>query len=53
MAKQSNSVPEKSSKPAASGTGGPAPTKPIRKISVPSPGGKHIGPSGAPYYEKT
>jgi hypothetical protein len=54
MAKQKNSAPEKSSTPAASGSGGnPAPAQTIRKISVPSPGGKHIGPDSAPYYEKT
>lgn len=53
MAKQSNSTPEKSSKPASSGTGGPGATKPIRKISVERPGGKHVGPKSAPYYEKS
>lgn len=53
MSKQSNSTTEKSSTPASSGTGGPEPTKPIRKISVEKPGGSHVGPKGAPYLEKT
>lgn len=53
MAKQQNTAPKPYSKPAASGSGGPSPTKPIRKISVPSPGGKHVGPKDSPYYEKT
>lgn len=40
-------------KPAASGTGGPGVSRQGHKISVEAPGGKHVGPKGAPYYEKS
>lgn len=47
---QKNSQTEKSSQPAASGTGGPGVTKPIKKISNGgSVHGKQVGPSKAPY----
>jgi hypothetical protein len=53
MAKQKNAAPEKSSKPASSGSGGPGVTKPIRKIdNGGSVHGKQVGPSKAPYYQK-
>ena len=53
MAKQQNCKPQKSSQPAASGSGGPGARSQTRKISVPASGGKHVGPKNAPYYEKS
>lgn len=52
MAKQQNCKPQKSSQPKSSGSGEPGARKQIRKISVPAPGGKHVGPRNSPYYEK-
>lgn len=53
MAKQTNSKPSTGMRPAASGSGGPTARPQTRKISVPAPGGKHVGPRNSPYYEKT
>ena len=54
MAKQINSKPQKSSQPAASGSGDAKTigTKPIRTFDGPSITGAKVGPPKAPYYQK-
>lgn len=53
MAKQSNMKPPPAPTKAASGSGGKgAPAQTIKGISGPKLTGSHVGPKGAPFYQK-